>query len=203
MNFKSLLTSLFLITLIVSTAYTQVDKGVFRLGGDLMFDQQKTTIEIPSLGESEFDNSRLMIQLKPGYFVADQFLLGADIGFTSINFDGESSGREFLIGPHISYYLYGGSEGLFFPITAYAGYVTQTTEDSLEPDEEVVSGVYYGGSIGVEYIPGDHWGINLTFGPHFRSYKFETAGFEVEERIANWEVRIGVNYYFSNSNVEE
>ncbi len=177
----------------------QTTPGTFRLGGDISF--TRTSFEI--FGD-DLSISTLFLRTQPGYFVAPNLLVGADIGLTWLNadwdgaFDNESS-TGFLVGPQLTYYISGGNQKLYFPITAYGGYSSSFIPDNGLFFAEDEDRLYYGFNVGLEFIPANALGVRFSFGPQFEMGESEMGG---DFDIFNLQFSVGVGYYFAKSEEE-
>lgn len=193
--------SILILLLIGTMSYSQIDQGVFRLGGGFSLDHQTVSIELPGFGEDSYNSTVVMIELEPGYFVSDRFLIGVDLGYTSLSYENEIGGRELFAGPKLSYYINSGNEEVYFPISIYGGYISQVFDVGSTIQDDATSGFYYGGNIGLEYIPGGNLGLRISFGPQIRKYDISDSDLELTE--TTWQFRLGVGYYFTKKEESE
>ena len=165
MSTKKSITTLLLLLIMATWCYTQTDRANIRLGGDFSFDYHDVKIEVPFVDNIDRSTSTFTLQFSPAYFVVDQLSAGVNVGFTNFSNEGASFGKEFFIGPQLGYFIKSGSEKLLFPVLISAGYLSQTSQEELggSVQEFEFTGMYYGGMIGMEYIPGDQLGISLTY----------------------------------------
>lgn len=201
MKYFTLFPSILILLLIATMSYSQIDQGVFRLGGDFSLDHQTVSIELPGVGEDSYNSTVVMIEIEPGYFVSDQFLIGVNLGYTSLSYEDEIEGREFLIGPKLSYYINSGNKEVYFPISIFGGYNSQIFDYGVTIQDDETSGFYYGGNIGIEYIPGGNLGLRISFGPQIRNYEISNSDLEVTE--TTWQFRLGMGYYFTKKEESE
>jgi hypothetical protein len=181
---------LLILSFLSSILFAQTEQGVIRLGGNFAFMHQTEDTYGLNYGRDNDKHSDLMIQLEPGLFTGDQFLLGLDFGMYSGFSNGRSVEQEFYFGPQLSYYIKSGIEKVYFPIAIQVGYLIRKEAFG----DSQATGLYYGGALGIEFIPKEALGIRISLNPRIRLYNYQMPS--TEDRITNWNIQLGVAYYF-------
>ncbi|MGY2130835.1 hypothetical protein ACW9KT_01300 [Hymenobacter sp. HD11105] len=167
------------------TAHAQISKGTVLIGGNIGYSQSTTeskyTGSVTPTGQNLVDNTSRSFSINPnvGYFLADNLLVGASVGFstgreTGPHYSTTSAGERvskhnsFSVAPFLRYY-YLPIENFGFYGQVAAGYYQQkqsTTFDS--PGSYVPNNNNYGGFASITpalvFFPISQLGLELTAG---------------------------------------
>lgn len=86
------------------TSHAQFKKGRILLGGDITFSSMTDKTAQAGFSSNSFNETRLQLTPKVGYFVIDNLAIGADITFITTS-GGLSTTSTFLAGPFVRYYI--------------------------------------------------------------------------------------------------
>ena len=165
---KKLFLTSFTVFLFLGTAVAQIDQGTIYVGGSANVNYRSEDIDVID------DNANFLnIGVAGGYFVGDDFLLGASFGYNGIGLGGIDDSQTSL-GAFFRYYFstpvfvglgydrvdpIAGDNQSFIPLeVGYAAFITETV--ALEPSVSYALGV---GDTDINALE-----INIGFGLYFR-----------------------------------
>lgn len=194
------------------TAFGQLEKGTFLLGGGVGFSSSTSTSELTNF-TSESQNSSFTFSPDVGYFFKDNWVVGLSLPLqwfdTEINavyasgqddIQSESTSSSYGVAPFVRKY-FPFSEKMAFYGQVQMGYFHRSTENItslnnanntlIESDSfNVVT------TLGLSYFPKNWMGINLSISP--LSYSNESAQ-EVKYQESSNQKYSGVNFGFDMS----
>lgn len=141
--------------------FSQTVKGTKTIGGGLTY--LKTT-EPGYLSEEESSSS---FEIIPGfgYFVADGFMVGLNIGYSagkSTSFGFDTNTTEFSVGPFARYYKHTSNEN--FAVYGQFSLLYGSGKETDSNDQETKnSSMDLAVSPGLVYLINEHWAIELGF----------------------------------------
>jgi hypothetical protein len=153
---------LWLCSLIYYAAEAQIVKGSKAIGGGISY--SKTT----QTGYTSETDSNSSLEIIPGfgYFVADGFLVGVNIGYNSgkvVQFGGETKTSGFMGGPFARYYKQTSKENfaVYGQLTTLFGSGKQTSSNNNQ--DVKTSSLDIALSPGIVYFINGTWAIELGF----------------------------------------
>jgi hypothetical protein len=153
---------LWLCCLIYYAAEAQIVKGSKAIGGGISY--SKTT----QTGYTSETDSNSSLEIMPGfgYFVADGFLVGVNIGYNSgkvVQFGGETKTSGFMGGPFARYYKQTSKENfaVYGQLTTLFGSGKQTSSNNNQDIK--TSSLDIALSPGIVYFINGTWAIELGF----------------------------------------
>jgi hypothetical protein len=153
---------LWLCCLIYYAAEAQIVKGSKAIGGGISY--SKTT----QTGYTSETDSNSSLEIMPGfgYFVADGFLVGVNIGYNSgkvVQFGGETKTSGFMGGPFARYYKQTSKENfaVYGQLTTLFGSGKQTSSNNNQ--DVKTSSLDIALSPGIVYFINGTWAIELGF----------------------------------------
>ena len=213
-NLKSilLLVVTFLLLVIPSNSYSQIQKGTYSIGGNIFANYQSS-----NQSGITFLSYNLSINPNIGYFISDKTMVGIGTGFTFSNFDQESSNYKstnstYTYSLNLFYRKYWFEQqnkvGFFMQTSISPGIRhsnLQTNNNTSDPNS-VVNGVLaddFVGTIsinpGIVYLINPHLSVETTYGnliytltagmPHMPSHSVNLS-FNIST------FNIGFRYYF-------
>jgi len=190
MKNKIILTLIFSIFTFFS--YSQISKGTFRVGPDIVYSSNTTKIDGTS---DKLSASTLNFTLSTGYFLADNLEAGVNVGVVSTKASSggiTNSQSGSVVGGFVTYMLKTDMP-LYFPISVGVAYNAITEKGSSS--EISYGGLGYGIGGGMEYNPNGILGIRVMLNYNFGSLSSDDFNFELDQ--SGTTISIGANLYFS------
>ena len=191
--------SFFLLACLLTTpvVYGQTSQGDMMIGGEI--DLRSTSFKGSTSKTSEFGFSPSF-----GYFIGDNFALGAGIGIYNVTNKtnlGKNVNTSLFLGPFARYYFFTSSESFAFFGEAELGF---GADKSTQVSGEVSRGNYINFTIspGASYFFNEHWATELSMGffsvvSNDPDTERENDGYtSVRFFINSFSPTLGVRYHF-------
>lgn len=202
---KKPLFSLLVLLTLVQLAFAQAPfiKGTIQIGGTVGISSASTDITINGVENPGSATLQINAAPKVGYFLFDQLVLGIGMDYT---FNEEKAtttetDADLLFGPYAQLYLPIGNSKAFFLEGNFGFGNTRDTNDQLGLDNS--TRVYaLGIGPGFTIISGDQHPLGLetsfkyNFGRSTNTTKINDTVNEVLTRTNQWDLSLGIKYYF-------
>ena len=169
---KKFFTLLFAVTLVTTLVHAQTSSGNMMAGGTIDFNSRSRE------GGSANDESNFTFAPSFGYFISDNFAVGASLTLGSGRSGtgaAKSTSSTFGIGPFARYYMFTSNESLGFFGQASVGLVTGKSDPAFG-NVTHSSSITFALQPGAAYFFNEHWAAELTIaGFTVNSYDGDTS----------------------------
>ena len=175
-------------------AQAQTDKGTVILGGNVSYDNVKVK-------DADAERQSFAIQPTVGYFVSDNFAIGAGIGYGFSKDENDSKTSAFTVAPTARLYKGDGDFKFFGQLSVPMAWGT-----NKQGDTKLGTTSDYGVELapGFAYFPTSKVGIELSVrGLYYQSSTFKAEGSDAKTTTNSFGLnanslapRLGVQFYF-------
>jgi outer membrane protein len=195
---KKFFSLLFAVTLVTTLVNAQTSSGNMMVGGMIDFSSSS------SQGGSINDNSGFTFMPSFGYFISDNFAVGASLTLGSSRSGtgaAKSTTSKFGIGPFARYYIFTSNESLGFFGQASVGFLSEKSDPAFG---NVLhrSTITFALQPGAAYFFNEHWAAEVSLqGFTVNSYDPDTSGDNDKQtsvgfRLSSFSPTLGFRYHF-------